>query len=40
MFANAFAGGFDEQGNLHDEKILALITSQISALTDVIKQKK
>lgn len=39
VFSNAYAGGFDEQGNLHDEKILALVKEQITALTHVIKQK-
>ncbi|BES83380.1 NAD(P)H-dependent FMN reductase [Pectobacterium araliae] len=40
VFSNAYAGGFDEQGNLHDEKIVALITEQIKTLADVITQKK
>lgn len=37
VFANAFAGGFDDQGNLHDEKIAALIGEQMSTLVAAIK---
>lgn len=40
VFSNAFAGGFDDQGNLKDEKIVALITEQMKTLADVIAQKK
>lgn len=40
VFANAFAGGFDEQGNLKDEKITALIAEQIAALTAEIARGK
>ena len=32
VFANAFAGGFDAQGNLIDEKLLALVGEQMQAL--------
>lgn len=32
VFANAFAGGFDGDGNLKDEKIAQLITDQLQAL--------
>lgn len=32
VFANAFAGGFDEQGNLKDEKIAALVDQQMREL--------
>lgn len=39
VFANAFAGGFDEQGNLKDEKITALIAQQMAALRDQITQQ-
>ncbi|WJM84149.1 NADPH-dependent FMN reductase [Dickeya chrysanthemi] len=36
VFANAFAGGFDEQGNLKDENITVLIAEQMNALVDEI----
>ena len=39
VFSNAFAGGFDEQGNLCDQKIVGLLQEQIAALTNVIKNK-
>ncbi|MBS0848666.1 NADPH-dependent FMN reductase [Citrobacter sp. JGM124] len=39
VFSNAFAGGFDEQGNLTDQKITGLLTEQMAALINVIKQK-
>lgn len=32
VFANAFAGGFDQQGNLTDEKLHKLIADQMQAL--------
>ena len=32
VFANAFAGGFDADGNLTDEKIAANIAQQLAAL--------
>ena len=34
VFANAFAGGFDADGNLTDEKVAALIVSQMQALAE------
>lgn len=34
VFSNAFAGGFDADGNLIDEKIAALIGSQMQALAE------
>lgn len=34
VFSNAFAGGFDADGNLTDEKIAALIGDQMRALAD------
>ncbi|PWC12138.1 NADPH-dependent FMN reductase [Brenneria corticis] len=37
VFSNAFSGGFDADGNLIDEKIKALISQQITALTDAIR---
>ncbi|PWC22783.1 NAD(P)H-dependent oxidoreductase [Brenneria roseae subsp. roseae] len=40
VFSNAFAGGFDDRGNLQDEKIVALITEQMKTLADVIAQQK
>lgn len=41
VFASAFAGGFDEQGNLKDEKIKGAIETQINALTQaIITQRK
>nr|WP_253937864.1 NAD(P)H-dependent oxidoreductase [Dickeya dadantii] len=40
VFSNAFAGGFDDQGNLKDEKITALIADQMNALADAIANKK
>ncbi|MFC3396333.1 NADPH-dependent FMN reductase [Brenneria rubrifaciens] len=40
VFSNAFAGSFDEQGNLQDEKIVTLITGQMKALAEVIARKK
>lgn len=40
VFANAFAGGFDDQGNLKDEKITTLIADQMNALADAIARRK
>ncbi|MCL2895615.1 NADPH-dependent FMN reductase [Brenneria tiliae] len=37
VFSNAFSGSFDADGNLIDEKIKALISQQIAALTDAVK---
>ena len=34
VFSNAFAGGFDADGNLTDEKIAALIGNQMQALAE------
>lgn len=34
VFANAFAGSFDADGNLTDERLRALIVSQMQALAD------
>ncbi len=34
VFSNAFAGGFDADGNLTDEKIAALLGDQMRALAD------
>ena len=34
VFSNAFAGGFDADGNLTDEKIAALIANQMQALAE------
>ncbi|MGM3175342.1 NADPH-dependent FMN reductase [Dickeya lacustris] len=39
VFANAFAGGFDAQGNLTDEAITTLIAEQMDALVDIITSK-
>lgn len=39
VFSNAYAGGFDDQGNLHDQKILGLLEEQMITLTSVIKNK-
>lgn len=36
VFANAFAGGFDADGNLTDEKLSQLIASQMQALVGKI----
>ena len=32
VFANAFAGGFDAEGNLTDERLQGLIQQQLAAL--------
>lgn len=37
VFANAFAGGFDADGNLLDEKIAQLIMDQMSALVAKVR---
>lgn len=37
VFANAFAGGFDQQGNLTDEKLHKLIADQMQALLAKIR---
>ena len=34
VFANAFAGGFNDSGDLHDERLLALVAAQMQALKD------
>lgn len=39
VFSSAFAGGFDEQGNLTDEKIKSLVETQMLALTQAITAK-
>lgn len=38
VFANAFAGGFDADGNLTDERIIGLIAEQMQALYDWTKK--
>lgn len=40
VFANAFAGGFDADGNLIDEKIQANINTQLTALINWATQLK
>ena len=40
VFANAFTGGFDEDGNLIDERIQGLIRDQMVALMDYAKTIK
>jgi chromate reductase len=40
VFASAFAGGFDQDGNLTDEKIKGLIKTQLSVLVDTVKRNK
>lgn len=40
VFANAFAGAFDEQGNLRDEKLTALVGQQMAALLARVAQQK
>lgn len=37
VFANAFAGGFDEAGNLADAKLTQLVAAQIQALVAKVK---
>ena len=34
VFSNAFAGGFDADGNLTDDKVAALVASQMQALAE------
>jgi len=36
VFANAFAGGFDADGNVIDEKLIALVGTQMQALVSKI----
>ena len=38
VFANAFAGGFDADGNLVDDKLRQLIADQLRALADRVRQ--
>lgn len=38
VFANAFAGGFDAEGNLNDANIIKLIAQQMEALVTVAKK--
>ena len=40
VFANAFAGGFDADGNLTDEKLSQLIASQMQALVGKIAARQ
>jgi chromate reductase len=40
VFANAFAGGFDADGNLLDEKIAGLIGEQMRALVDALSGRR
>ncbi len=37
VFANAFAGGFDEAGNLTDAKLTQLVAAQVQALVAKVK---
>ena len=39
VFANAFAGGFDADGNLTDEKLTRLVGEQMQALLAAVKAK-
>jgi chromate reductase len=38
VFANAFAGGFDADGNLVDDKLRLLIADQLRALADRVRE--
>jgi chromate reductase len=38
VFANAFAGGFDAEGNLTDERIAGLVREQMAALAAACKK--
>jgi chromate reductase len=38
VFVNAFAGGFDDQGNIVDEKLKNQVASQMQALRDWAKK--
>jgi len=38
VFANAFAGAFDSEGNLTDAKLIALIGQQMAALVAAVKK--
>lgn len=40
VFANAFAGAFDAEGNLRDEKLTALIREQMQALADDVALRR
>lgn len=40
VFANAFAGGFDADGNLTDAKLTQLIGQQMQALVDRVRARK
>lgn len=40
VFANAFAGGFDADGNLTDEKLSQLIASQMQALVGKVAARQ
>lgn len=40
VFANAFAGGFDANGNLTDEKLQKLIADQMQALILAVRRRK
>ena len=40
MFANAFAGGFDADGNLVDEEIAKLVADQMSALAAKVRDAR
>jgi len=40
VFANAFAGAFDGDGNLIDEKLQSLVKAQLAALVDLANQLK
>lgn len=38
VFANAFAGAFDDDGNLTDEKLQKLLAKQMQALAEAVKR--
>ncbi len=40
VFANAFAGGFDADGNLTDERLLGLVGEQMAALAAWVQKLK
>lgn len=40
VFSNAFAGGFDADGNLVDDKIRDLVKTQMAALADTVQKSR
>lgn len=40
VFANAFAGGFDAEGNLNDAKLIQLIGEQMRSLVAVVRARQ